>query len=376
MTNSNSATSISSDSPRPPPAVEDSSLFSGPVNIRSFMLTGIFILLLFYTFYFAAPLLIPIALAILLNLLLSPVVRLLARMHIPQPVGAALVLGFALGLFVTAVMLLSDPAQEWMKKAPEGFYQIETKLRMLKEPIKKFQQATDQIEKATQLSDEEKPQQVTAVDRPSISQLVLSSTSGLLAGLGIVVVLLYFLLAAGDSFRRKMVSVIPRLHDKKLAVEIMHSVERDISYYLLTVTIINIGLGVVVTLVLMLLGVPNPILWGAMVAILNYAPYIGPAASTIVLTIVGLLSFDSVLEALMVPGSFLLITTVEGQFITPMILGQRLLLSPVAIFLSMILWGWLWGVAGALLAVPLLASLKIVCDNLEPLQPLAEFLEP
>jgi predicted PurR-regulated permease PerM len=247
---------------------------------------------------------------------------------------------------------------------------------MLKEPIKKFQQATDQIEKATQLSDEEKPQQVTAVDRPSISQLVLSSTSGLLAGLGIVVVLLYFLLAAGDSFRRKMVSVIPRLHDKKLAVEIMHSVERDISYYLLTVTIINIGLGVVVTLVLMLLGVPNPILWGAMVAILNYAPYIGPAASTIVLTIVGLLSFDSVLEALMVPGSFLLITTVEGQFITPMILGQRLLLSPVAIFLSMILWGWLWGVAGALLAVPLLASLKIVCDNLEPLQPLAEFLEP
>jgi predicted PurR-regulated permease PerM len=340
------------------------------------MLTGIFILLLFYTFYFAAPLLIPIALAILLNLLLSPVVRLLARMHIPQPVGAALVLGFALGLFVTAVMLLSDPAQEWMKKAPEGFYQIETKLRMLKEPIKKFQQATDQIEKATQLSDEEKPQQVTAVDRPSISQLVLSSTSGLLAGLGIVVVLLYFLLAAGDSFRRKMVSVIPRLHDKKLAVEIMHSVERDISYYLLTVTIINIGLGVVVTLVLMLLGVPNPILWGAMVAILNYAPYIGPAASTIVLTIVGLLSFDSVLEALMVPGSFLLITTVEGQFITPMILGQRLLLSPFAIFLSMILWGWLWGVAGALLAVPLLASLKIVCDNLEPLQPLAEFLEP
>jgi predicted PurR-regulated permease PerM len=126
----------------------------------------------------------------------------------------------------------------------------------------------------------------------------------------------------------------------------------------------------------MLLGVPNPILWGAMVAILNYAPYIGPAASTIALTIVGLLSFDSVLEALMVPGSFLLITTVEGQFITPMILGQRLLLSPVAIFLSMILWGWLWGVAGALLAVPLLASFKIVCDNLEPLQPISEFLEP
>ena len=348
---------------------------AGPIDIRSVALSGIFLLLLFYTLYFAAPVLMPIAVAVLFNLLLAPAVRLLARLRIPQPLGAALVLALGLGLFAGAVSLLADPAREWMQKAPDSFYQVETKLRSLKEPIEKIQQASSQIEQATQLGDKQ-PTQKVEIERPGLTQALLAGTPEVLASTGIVIVLLYFLLASGDSIRRKVVSVIPLLQDKKRAVEIMRGIERDISYYLLTVTFINLVLGIIVTLVLTALGVPNPLLWGAMIALFNYAPYIGAAAGIVILAAVGLLSFDTLPQALLVPGFFLVLTVLEGQLITPMILGRRLLLSPVAIFITMVIWGWLWGVTGALIAVPLLASIKIICENFEPLQPVAEFLSP
>ena len=347
-----------------------------PIDIRSAMLTGIFLLLLFYALHFAAPVLMPIAVAVLLNLLLAPAVRQLTKLRIPQALGAALVLSAGLGIFIAAVMLLTDPAREWMDKAPSGFYEIENKLRAFKEPIEKIREASAQIEKAAQLGQEEQPTQKVEIDDASLTRIVLTGTPQVLSGFAITFVLLYFLLAAGDSIRRKVVRIIPSFQDKKRAVSIMARMEDDISYYLLTITLINIGLGAAVTLALSLLGAPNPLLWGVMVALFNYAPYLGAAASLIILTAVGFLSFDSLGQALLVPGVFFSLSLLEGQIITPMILGSRLLLSPVAIFIAMVAWGWLWGVVGALIAIPMLASAKIICENLDPLKPVAEFLSP
>ncbi|MFO1431792.1 MAG: AI-2E family transporter [Candidatus Competibacteraceae bacterium] len=360
----------------PPSTASIASAEIGRVDIRSAMLTGIFIMLVFYTLYFAAPVLMPIILAMLFNLLLAPVVRLLSKFGIPQALGAALVLLVSLGVLLGGVTLLATPAEEWIKAGPENFQKIEQKLRTLRKPIEQIQKATEQIQQVTTPSDGNQSAQKVELQGPSLTSTLLSGTPEILATTGVVIVLLYFLLASGDSLRRKVVSVIPRLQDKKRAVEIMRGLEHDISHYLLTVTLINSSLGAVATVGLYWMGVPNAMLWGAMVALFNFAPYVGATVSVIILAAVGLLTFDTLGQALLVPGIVATLSVIEGQIITPAVLGQRLSLSPVAIFIAMILWGWLWGVPGALLAVPLLASFKIVCEKLEPLQPVATFLAP
>ena len=355
--------------PQPPAA-------SVAVDIRSAMLTGIFVMLVFYTLYFAASVLMPIILALLFNFLLAPVVRLLNKLGIPQTVGAALVLIVTLGALFGAISLLATPAEEWVRAAPQNFHKIEEKLRLLRQPIEKIQRATEQIEQATTAGNKDQPTQKVELQGPSLATTVLSGTPGILATTGMVIVLLYFLLASGDSLRRKVVSVNPRRQDKKRAVEIMRGLEQDISHYLLTVTLINLSLGACAAIGLYLSGVPNALLWGTMVALFNFAPYIGAITSVIILAAVGLLTFDTLGQALLVPGIVAALSVIEGQIVTPAILGQRLSLSPVAVFIAMILWGWLWGIPGALLAVPLLASFKIVCEKFEPLQPVATFLAP
>ena len=189
-----------------------------------------------------------------------------------------------------------------------------------------------------------------------------------------MIVLLYFLLASGDLFLRKLVRVLPRLSDKKRAIEIARQTEGHISTYLSTVTLINIALGLIVGVAMHLVGMPNAILWGVMAGLLNFIPYLGALATAGILAIVSVLTFDSLGRALVAPLLYLAINTVEGYLVTPMLLGRRLTLNPVVIFLGIILWGWLWGIPGALLAVPILATFKIFCDQIEPLAPIGEFL--
>lgn len=353
-------------------------LFTEAINgQRSLAITGIFIILLIHMIYFAAPVLMPITLALLLNMLLTPAVRLFIRLHVPRPLAAAVVLLSALFALIGLIYLLSGPAQQWLERAPTGFYKVEQKLRELKKPFEDIQKATQQIEQATQLdkSVTEKPQRVE-IERPGLTEILLSGTPQVLATAGVVTVLLFFLLSSGDVFLRKLVIVIPTMTDKKRAVEIVRSIQEDISFYLLTITLVNAGLGTSVALVLWFLGIPNPMLWGTMVAILNFAPYLGALINLTVLTMVGMLTFDTMSEALIIPGIFVILTLSASNVIVPLVLGRRLLLSPVAIFIAIMVWGWLWGVIGALLAVPLLASFKIVCERVGPLRPIAEFLTP
>lgn len=336
---------------------------------------GGLILAVFYTLYFAQTIFVPIVLAFLLNLLLSPVVRKLARWRLPEPVGAALVLVVLLAVVGLAVFQLSGPASTWFERAPYTFYKIEQRLKELKEPVEEVREATQKVEELANVNQAEgETAEKVVVQGPSMTQTFFVGTYSFLAAIVIVIVLLYFLLASGDLFLRKLVQVLPRLHDKKLAIEIARRCERDISAYLLTVTCVNAGLGVVIGTAMWLIGLPNPVLWGVLGGLANFIPYLGPAFMIGVLTLVGLATFSEFPEIIAPPAVFFLITTFEGQLITPSILGRRLTLNPVVIFLALLIWGFLWGVPGILMAVPLLAALKIFCDNIPPLTTIGQFL--
>jgi predicted PurR-regulated permease PerM len=352
----------------------------GPFGIRNVALTGLFILAAFYTLYFARSFLLPIVLALLFSLLLLPFVRLLKKfLRIPEPLGAGLVLIALLGLMVGGLYELSGPAYEWMQKAPVSLRKVETKLRELKRPVLLFGRATEQVAKMTDVGStpatpRSQPVAVAVPAGPSLGARVLDRTTEFAGSAAVMLILLYFLLASGDLFLRKLVKVLPSLSDKKRAIEIARQVETDISAYLSTVSMINLGLGIGVAIAMALIGLPNPLLWGAMAALTNFIPYLGAMSCYVALALAGFLTFDDLPHALLPVGAFLCLNVVEAYFVTPMVLGRRLTLNPVVLFLGLTFWGWMWGIAGALLAVPIMVVFKIFCDHIEPLAPIGEFL--
>jgi predicted PurR-regulated permease PerM len=357
--------------PEPPPEAQVDAKLSGAPG---FAVKGLFILALFYTFYFARSLLLPIVLALLLSLILSPAVRALKRLLIPEPLGAAVVVAGLSAVLVWGLVQLFEPASDWLAKMPRIAEQVERKLSSLRKSVEHVTNAAAQVEALTTVEAKAKrPPQVVAKP-PSLLSRVMSGTQNVLIAAGATVVLLYFILASGDLFMRKLVRVLPTLEDKKKAVAVARTVQSAIARYLFTITCINVGLGIATGAVLYLLGMPNPILWGVMVALFNYVPYIGPAVSGTILTVVAFLTFENMDDVLLVPAAYFALETLEGQFITPMLTGRSLTLNPVMIFLSMLLWGWIWGVIGALMAVPILMTLKIFCENVESLHGLGEFL--
>lgn len=336
--------------------------------------TGIFVLLSLYTLYFARPFLLPIVVATILNFLLSPVVRGLGRLHVPQPLGAGLVILALLGAVALGIQRLSGPAAEWIDKTPQGVERIETRIRGLRRPVEQVQQAAEKVQaEVGRLSGDGRTQEVK-VREGTLTGALLSRTQAFLGAAVVVLILLYFLLASGDFFLRKLIRVLPRLQDKRRAVEIARQTELHISTYLSTIALINTVLGIVVALAMWLVGMPNPALWGVLAGLLNFVPYLGPVVTTGVILIVSLLTFEDLGRALVAPLLYFAINFTEGSFVTPTVLGRRLTLNPVVVFVGLVFWGWLWGIPGALLAVPLLAVFKIFCDHIEPLSPIGEFL--
>ena len=339
-------------------------------------LTGIFLLLALYTIYFARPFLLPLVLAVILNFLLSPLVRGLARLRIPQSLGAALVILALLALVALGIERLSGPAAEWIQKTPEGVERIERRIRGLRRPVEQVQVAAQKVEEEVErLSGDGRPRaQEVKVQGVTWTGALLSRTQAFLGSAVVTLILLYFLLASGDFFLRKLVRVLPRLEDKRRAVEIARQTELHISTYLSTVTLINVSLGLAVGLAMWAVGMPNPALWGVLAGLMNYIPYLGSLVTLAVITIASILTFEGLGRALVAPLVYFALNFSEGYFITPTIMGRRLTLNPVVVFVGLVFWGWLWGIPGALIAVPLLAMFKILCDNIEPLSPIGEFL--
>lgn len=367
-----------------------------PVSVWSFSTTGLFVLACLYTLYLAGELLMPITAALILFLILWPVVKLLTRLRIPEPVGAAFVVLSLLGSFVIGVYFLSDPAARWMSDLPGIINQIQDKIEG---PVEQIQEAKARVEEAMGVEQAEPenadkaavPVPVEAQpkrppepaqgggDAVSISLLEIVATVAASvrdAGWTLIIVfaLLFFFLATGELYQEKIVKVLPTFRDKKRAVTIIRRVHHDVASYLLTVTVINCVLGIAVGVGLYLVGLPNPVLWGVMATALNFIPYIGALVGEIIVGVVGLAVFDHPIDALQPVAIYLALNIMEGQFITPSILGRRLTMNPLIVFIAVMFWGWLWGVPGALLAVPLLACFKVICSSFDRLQSLNEFL--
>jgi predicted PurR-regulated permease PerM len=327
-----------------------------------------------YTLHLAQALILPIVLAVLLDFMLSPLVRALKKRRVPEPAGAGLVILGLLGILIAGGWYLAEPAAEWVHRAPESAAAVQRKLETMRGSVEQVTKAAEQVEKATDVAGAGDGARAVEIKGPSLSKQLFGGTAAFLSGATVVLFLTYFLLAVGDLFLQKLVAVLPQFKDKKTAVTIARETEAQISVYLFTSTLINIGVGVVTAIAMWLVGMPNAALWGVVAAVLNFVPYVGALVNMVILALAALVTFDSVSRALLVPAVFFGINLLEGNLITPMILGRRMRLNTVALFIGFIFWWYIWGVAGAILAVPMMAALKIVCDHIESLTPIGEFL--
>jgi len=357
-----------------PPVNEESrpTLLGEGADARHVSLVLLAVLAVLYTLNIAQAFILPIVLAILVNLLLSPIVVLLRKYaRIPEPLGAGVVIVLFLGGLTLGVYQLAPAASAWVARAPESLATLQRRIRPLRQPMEKVTRAAEQVEQATDL-DKKTPQ--VEIKGPSLTKQVFGGTTALMGATLVVIFLTYFLLASGDLFLHKLVAVLPQLKDKKTAVRIVRETQSQVSLYLVVTTMINAGVGIATGVALALVGMPNPVLWGVVAAVLNFVPYIGGLVNTIILTLAAFLSFEKPSQALLVPIVFTVINILEGNLITPMVLGRRMRLNTVAVFVGLIFWWYLWGVPGAILAVPIMATIKIACDHISSLASIGEFL--
>ena len=354
------------------PSPDGAPAMTGRGKAERVAIIGLFSLGVLYTLFLARDLLLPIFLALLLSLLLRPVVKGLRRLRIPEALSAAVLVVLLLVGLVGAAFSLSEPATVWIKRAPVVMHQLEFKLGDLRESVESARRASHQIEQMAAAADDEA--QAVVVRGPSLAEQALTQTQVILAQLFVVLVLLFFFLARGRSMLEQLMGTMTNLEDRIHYATIASTVQKNIAAYLATVTLINTALGLVTTGLMMALGMPNPGLWGVMAGFLNFIPYLGAAVSLMIIALVSALTFDSLLQIALPPMAFLAVTTIEGNFLTPMIVGRRLTLNPIAVFLTILFWGWLWGIPGALMAVPILAVFKILCDAHKPLHSMGALL--
>jgi predicted PurR-regulated permease PerM len=344
-----------------------------PGRVWSVATRGLFVLACLYTLRSAREFLLPLVVGVMLYFLLVPLVRKLKRAGLPEGGGAAVVVLSLLVVVGLGMYALSWPATNWMARAPDGLRRVEQKLKPVFRSVEKLTRTAQQVEDITEGATADEPPEVK-VKEGGIGTTFLGGMQSLLGGAAIVLTLVYFLLASGESVLRKVVNAFPRLADRQRAVEIAREMEDQISTYLLVTTFINAVFGVVVALTLWLMGMPNPLLWGVVAAVTNFIPYLGSVICTAVIGLAALLAFEDVWWALLVPLVFFLLNTLEGYVITPLIMGHRFTLQPALLFVGLLFWWFVWGIPGALLAVPMMAAFKIFCERVESLQPIAAFL--
>ncbi len=340
-------------------------------EFRSVAVSGLFVLAVLYTLHLARDLVLPIVLALFLALLLLPVVRLLRRLRVPPAAAPALVLALLVTGGGVALYNVWTPATEWVARAPQDLKVLQGRVRKIIRSVEQVTRTAAQVDEITDVAGSDAPQ--VALRQPSLSETIFGGAWHLLAGGLVVLVLAYFFLASGDHFLRKLPRVMPR-EEADRVIAIVQETEAQISRYLLAVTLINLGVGGVSAAVFALLGMPTPLLLGVTAAALNFIPYVGPITMAVLLTMVALVSFPEPGQAVPPPLAYLAIHAIEANFLTPHLLGRRLPLSPVVIFVSFLFWWWLWGVAGAVLAVPIMVTIKIACDRSEGLTEVGELL--
>lgn len=321
------------------------------------------------------PVVLPVVISLLLSLLLSTPVRWLRRRRIPERFGAAIVVFGALGVAAGAAALLVSPGVDWVSSAPATIARVETKIRLLAKPITALQQSADRIATATApTTPSGKPPAQVQLTTPGLFERVSMDTLSAVPAALSTVFLTYFLLASGPLFRRKIAQILPGRRDVVHLETILSEIEIATSKFLTTATMINTGVGVATALALWAVGVPNPILWGGVAAVFNFVPYLGPIATAGIITLAAFASFDEPARALVAPACFVVIHLTENNLVTPLLLGRRLPVNTVAIFLGLLFFAWIWGIPGAVLAVPLTTVVKIACDHIPALKHFGEAL--
>jgi predicted PurR-regulated permease PerM len=353
-----------------PPAEEPEEM-PLPSDPKVIFLGGLFVLALLAAIYVAAEIVLPLVLAVVISLLLQPAMRLLERWHVPRLLAALLLMLAVFGTIVGLGAAIAGPASTWAAKLPEAIPRLQERLSFLQEPINTLQRFLQQVENYGQPAG---GPAVSAEGSTLITKL-FTGTRHFASGFFTTILFLFFLLVSGDTFLRRLIEILPSFSDKRQAVDIFQQVESDISAYLVTITLMNAAVGIATAMVMWLTGIGDPILWGAVAFLLNFVPILGPISGAVIFLLAGLLTVDTLWQALLPAGLYLGIHLIEGQLITPMLLAKRFILNPVIVIISLVFWFWMWGAPGAILSVPMLAITKIICDRIRPLAAFGHFLE-
>jgi predicted PurR-regulated permease PerM len=326
--------------------------------------------------YFGKEVVLPIVLALVLKLMLQPIMNTLCdRLHIPHAMSAILLIIFLFGVVAAVGLTISVPASGWIQRIPEIVPDIQQKLEGLRRPIEYLQQAFSAVEKvASSVGQETATPAVAVKDGSGVASMMALGTVAMFSRFFATMVVLFFLLVSGDRLLRGLIEVLPRFSDKRQAATIASEIQHRIGGYLLTITLMNTAVGIATGFAMWGCGLGDPILWGSIAFLLNYVPILGPLTGIGIFLVAGIVTLQGPWFALLPAALYLLIHIAEGETITPMLLADRLKLNPVLVIVSLFFWHALWGVPGALLAVPLLAMFKIVCDNVDPLKPAAHIM--
>jgi predicted PurR-regulated permease PerM len=353
-----------------PPAQEPEEM-PLPSDPKVIFLGGLFVLALLAAAYVASEIVLPLVFAIILKLLLQPAMRILERLHVPRMLAALLLILVLFGTIVGLGTAISGPAGTWAAKLPEGIPRLQERLSFLREPINTLQRFLQRVEDFGETG----PSAAASERGPTLLTKLFTGTRNFASGFFTTVLFLFFLLVSGDIFLHRLVEILPRFSSKRQVVEISQQIESDISAYLVTITIMNAAVGIAMALAMWLTGVGDPILWGTAAFLLNYVPILGTALGVLIFLLAGLLTIDSLWQALLPAALYLGFHLIEGETVTPMLLARRFTLNPVLVIISLVFWFWMWGIPGAILSVPMLAITKIICDSVRPLAAFGHFLE-
>jgi len=341
------------------------------------------LMLVLYALYFARSITIPLATAFFGYLVLRPVVRQAGRAGIhPSFSAAALLVGLLVGL-AGASFLVLQPAQTFIAKAPTHFDVVKERLSVVTDKLNEVNEATEDLaesdadseEEDAQVAEEQEPVPVEIKESDWTSNLVyLSGTRNIISFLVICGALLYFLLATGDNLIRSVMHALPNFTARRRLVEVLQNVQEGLGSYLAKITLINACLGLAVATAMWMLGMPSPVLWGAMAFAFNFVPVVGAIAGALITFVVALVTFEPLSYAFVVTVVFVGLTSLEGQIVTPSILGRSMSMSPVLVFVSIVVWGWMWGMMGVFLSVPILIAARMVCEAYDGLKPLGFIL--
>ncbi|MFA5824025.1 MAG: AI-2E family transporter [Thermodesulfovibrionales bacterium] len=360
-----------------------------PVDVYSFSLALLTVLAVIFVLHWARAFFIPLMLGVMISYALSPPVNLMQKWRIPRAIGAAVLLLGIVGGTGSLVYSFSDDAAKLIETLPDAAQKI--RLARLKERgtsegmmenVQKTATQLEQVAKETGTPVPVAPRGVTRVqiEKPKldVKEYLWMGTKGAVGFTGqltMVLFLSYFMLVSGDTFRRKLVKITgPTLSKKKITLQVLNEITEQIQRYLLVQIFSSILVGVVTWLAFLWIGLEHAAIWGIAAGVFNTVPYLGPVIITGGTALVAFLQFGTIGMALLVSGISLVITSLEGYLLLPWLTGRASRMSPVVVFVSVLFWGWLWGVWGLLLGVPIIMIIKAVCDRVEDLGPIGELL--